>query len=327
MSFFQENKAITGLLALGGIVFLGGVGWSVVNHLSLSKEKTKFATLEKSYVKLATDTKPSPEKDNIERLQATLAKANEVYEKQKSILFGDSSFLTEGVPADSLKSKFNLQTFITKETQLFTSSPNLSLEKGAEFFGFEHYIAVKQDGPSLPQDIAKVHLQRQVIERVLNHLLAAAKPDDAKKTVQESLILKSVRRTRVESPEEGKDQGGVVRGIFNIAPEVTARVKDVVDTVGFEFVFVAKTETLRRLVNSIVAEQLPWVIRSIEVKRFQGDPGADPQAAPTTGTQNTPVIVDTYSQFTLTLEVISLAKPAPAVAPEAPAPGSAPKSK
>ena len=305
MSFLQENKAVSGLLALGGLVFLGGAGWAVYNHLSLSDAKSKFAAAEKAYAKLATETKPSPEKANTEQLRETLAKAKDVHAKQIGILFGGHANLTERAPTTSEETLFALKSFLTKQDQLFMAA-GFPVDQAASFFGFEHYIAVKKDGPGLPADIAKVHIQRQVIERLLGHLLSAGKRDLSTHK-PEIVQLKSVRRTRVESGSEGKDIGGVVKGIFNIAPEVTARVPNVVDTFGVELVFIGKTETLRRLVNSVVADQLPWVIRSVEVKRFQGEPNGE--APPPLGVGFTDVIRDTYSQFTLTLVVVSQAQP------------------
>ncbi len=182
-------------------------------------------------------------------------------------------------------------------------------------FGFEKYLEktnIDEDSVLVPQ----LDKQRQVLSYILDQLMAA-----------DPAGIQAVEREVLE--DTGKESSG-----FRINPAVSARVPAAIHTLAFRVTFTGYTPSLRKFLNNLAEFNLPIVVRSVDVNRsttsataakakkspsqniddiFSVFGGASSGAAATTEAapkaNQTPVISETESSFTVTLEFIEIILP------------------
>lgn len=129
----------------------------------------------------------------------------------------------------------------------------------SERYGFGQYIDAQQlilpdqeNTPVARRAIEQIDLQLQLLERLLGHLFEAG-PSSIRGVDRESVIPLNPESKSL--PED----------LFEVSPLVSAGVPESIFTMGFRFVFDGRTATLRDFLTAVVAEEMPVVIRSVEV--------------------------------------------------------------
>ncbi|MDR1818242.1 MAG: Amuc_1100 family pilus-like protein [Puniceicoccales bacterium] len=153
-------------------------------------------------------------------------------------------------------------------------------------FGFSRYVN-SSDGIQ-PQSRFKDLLVQQ---RIIDHLvtkLAEAKNDKTlipgqpvPKDSDSPLILQSVQREPIEVAAGTAGNRGASTDEYTPRAEETLRRRDVTTSYFFRVTFTAKTDVLRRFVNSVRYEKTPLVFRGLVVEPANPtvlEPPADPNA-------------------------------------------------
>jgi 8-oxo-dGTP pyrophosphatase MutT (NUDIX family) len=284
----------------------------------LAKSKKKVASAD-SQIKGLLYADPAPTPGNV---QAALQNADALSAKLLSMReeLQRGSRLT--VSSDGTRVMSGLQKYISKYRREMAAHKSLDgvdapIEVPDDFaFGFEKYLTetnISEDAVVVPQ----LDKQRQVLSYILNQLIAA-----------DPAGIQAVEREVLE--EAGKD---VAVG-FRINPAASARVPGAIDTLAFRVTFTGYTPTLRKFLNNLAEFNLPIVVRGVEVDRpttnvkaaktnkkasssidaifsvFGGTSSAEATTTEVASTANkTPVISETESSFTVTLEFIEIVLP------------------
>ena len=183
--------------------------------------------------------------DNIAKLAAELASIRADLERGASI---ETS--TDGVTVMA-----GIQQFISDHQRLVAA--NIGEDGGRrpisvaeDFgFGFEQYL---DDATPFESDESNIALdkRRQILSYMIDQLISSD-PDS----------IDAVRRELLELGPEEKAKN------FTIAPEVSARVDNAIETMAFSLTFTGYTESLRLFLNNLAGFKMPIVVRSVEVER------------------------------------------------------------
>ena len=187
-------------------------------------------------------------------------------------------------------------------------------------FGFERLLAAGQvpiaglDAGQAPAALAALHRQSLVIGYLVRQLLAAGPQ-----------ALQAVEREPVV-PFAGTG-GRLPAGLFAIDPLATAALPGAIETHAVRLTFDGRTETLRSLLQTLAAFELPLVVRTVRVEPLEaaaepaplsppsaavppspfaafGDLWADPEAD--TPPAAVPIVPENLSRFTLVIEAFDL---------------------
>lgn len=319
MRLAKESPAVFALLVLGGLVFVGGVGYAAyVKFVPADKLEKQCKSAEKTLADLAKES-PAHTAETTLAIQKNLDELKAVYERQKKELMGDAA-AEFGEPFAPKAAQFCLD-MLTQTGALKTQceEAGIVVEPEAETFGFADYVRPGANAPE-EKDIAPLGMQVRVIRTLVGYLAESAKATSsasgAKDGIDIPVSLKGVYREKVESNDK-------VNTRFVMDQNLSAKVPGILDAVAFKIEFTGKTDTLRRFMEPLAARKLPIVVRNVEVRRAAGEvmrPGqiAQPVAPGIIGgnVANRPVVSDTFSTFSVTVELLS-EHPAATPAPEA----------
>ena len=317
MGLFKKNPVFCILCAVGVLAFAGGTAMVVMESGKLTKSKQQVAGAD-SQIKGLLYASPAPTPENV---QAAQQNAEELNAKLKSLReeLQRGSRLT--VSSDGTRVMAGLQRYISNYRKKVANHKTADGEPAPiqvpdDFaFGFDKYAkttTIADDATIIPE----LDKQRQVLGYILNQLIAS---DPAGIQVVERETLKNA----------GPDDNG-----FQINPAISARVPGAIDTLAFRVTFTGYTPALRKFLNKLADFELPIVVRSVEVDRptasgkgakkkksasnniddifsvFGGaSAGADAKAETKPVATQTPVISETESSFTVTLEFIEIILP------------------
>lgn len=315
MGLFKKNPVFCILCVVAVLVFAGGSALVVMESSKLSKSKQKVASAD-SQIKGLLYANPAPTSENV---QAAQQNAEELSAKLLSIRedLQRGSRLT--ISSDGTRVMSGLQKYISNYRREVASHKNADgvaapIQVPADFaFGFERYLKTTQisDDPAVVPQLDK---QRQVLSYILNQLMAA---DPAGIQAVEREILGDV---------DAKATG------FQINPAISARVPGAIETLAFRVTFTGYTPALRKFLNNLAQFDLPIVVRSVDADRpatnteaasakkskasniddifsvFGGSSSTETAEAAPKANQ-TPVISETESSFTVTLEFIEIILP------------------
>ena len=317
MGLFKKNPVFCILCVVAVLVFAGGCVLVVAESGKLSKSKKQVASTDSQINGLLT-ADPAPTSGNV---QAAQQNSDELNAKLISIRedLQRGSRLT--ISNDGTRVMSGLQKYISNYRRQVASHKNVDgvaapIQIPADFaFGFEKYLKTTD----IDEDSAVVPVldkQRQVLSYILNQLIAA-----------DPAGIQAVEREALE------DTGAEASG-FRINEAVSARVPDAIDTLAFRVTFTGYTPALRKFLNNLAEFNLPIVVRSVAVDRpttnakaakakkspsgniddiFSVFGGASSGAAATAEAapkaNQTPVISETESSYTVTLEFIEIILP------------------
>lgn len=313
MGLFKKNPVFCIFCVVAVLVFAGGSALVIMESGKLSKSKKQVAAAD-SQIKGLLYADPAPTAEN---LQAAQQNAEELSAKLRSIRedLQRGSRLT--ISNDGTRVMSGLQKYISTYRRQVAAHKNADdepapIEVPDDFaFGFKTYLTETEvsDDPAVVPQLDK---QRQVLSYILNQLIAS---DPAGIQVVEREIL-----------GDAKDAG------FQINPAISARVPGAIETLAFRVTFTGYTPALRKFLNNLAQFDLPIVVRSVDVDRpaaataqtkkskassiddifgvFGGSSSTETAAAEAAPKANqTPVISETESSFTVTLEFIEIILP------------------
>jgi hypothetical protein len=317
MGLFKKNPVFCTVCAVAVLVFLGGTALVVMESGKLSKSKQLVDNAD-SQINSLLNANPAPTDDNVKAAQKN---AEELIAQLRSIRENLQRGSRLTVSSDGVRVMSGLQKYISHYRQEVADRRN---EKGEpdpiivpnDFaFGFEKYreqTTISDDSAIVPE----LDKQRQILSYILNQLIAA-----------EPIGIQSVERESLGVVTEKGDTA------FKINPAISARVPDAIDTLAFRITFTGYTPTLRKFLNNLERFDLPVVVRSVDVDRletstkttaaknkkpngleaifggFSGGTTAEKTETSEPKVSGTPVISETESSFTVTLEFIEIILP------------------
>jgi hypothetical protein len=316
MGLFKKNPVFCTLCAVGVLAFVGGTALVVMESGKLAKSKRQLASAE-SQIQSLLQSSPAPTAENV---QAAQQNAAELTAKLADLREGLQRGSRLTLSSDGTRVMAGLHRYISSHRKRVANHINANgkpaaIQVPADFaFGFEKYATeaeISEDASVVPQ----LDKQRQILRYVMNQLIAS---DPTGIQAVEREILKQSAPT---------DLG------FQINPAISARVPGAIDTLAFRVTFTGYTPSLRKFLNKLAEFELPIVVRSIEVDRSkarasdakskkQGNniddifsvfggasSSSESPAAPKPAANQTPVISETESSFTVTFEFIEIILP------------------
>ncbi|MDD2764677.1 MAG: Amuc_1100 family pilus-like protein [Opitutaceae bacterium] len=219
-------------------------------------------------------------------------------------------------PASRLEAFFDLAGFCRRwQEKAGGAGVKISAE---EAFGFSDYVHAGPD----PGVIPVIHRQRLMVERLLEALLASSPSE---------LVAVQRERPRGHAAAGGPAPGDKGKGepdLLTFEPRLSLREPGVIETTGLRLAFLGRTAALRCFLNQLAQEEVPLVVRSVEVEPVRGPP--ERATGLSGGTEPLAVLVrPVLSRFTVTVEFCELrgitarAAATAAVAPEAGEPAPA----
>ena len=292
MNFFNQNRTFCSLCIAALIVFLGANILLVIESGKLSKSREKVTSAD-SQLKALMYSEVAPTVRNLEAAKKNLDELNarllSIYKNlQSSTLLETSS--------DNARVVSAIQRYIVNYQRRIKEHKDLNgvpapIQVPEDFaFGFEKYLrtSVLPEGST----VSRLDKQRQVLSYILDQLIASS-----------PFTIQSVERELIEREE--KDENS-----FRIDPVVSARVPGVIDTLAFRVTFTGYTPTLRKFLNNLAYFQLPLVVRSVEADRKETKSTVSSnvffRTADNTRSDQDPVVSETESVFTVTLEFIEV---------------------
>jgi len=298
MNAVRKHPAFfAGLIALG--LFIVGEGWCVFQRVHAARSAQVQLEQRRRELRSIAAVQPAPTADNAARILGDLTRISGVLAALRTSLKGKGPGATlQNTPAPSrrIDAYFDIAAFVEKmRVRALECGVGLKTD---ERFGFTEYANA---GPE-PELIRAVFRQRLLAERVLE-VLFQAHP-------RELLALQRERAPatgeRVSRNEAASRQTTAHDGdYFEIDPDVSARVRGLVDTMAFRLVFTGQTAALRTFVNQIAELELPLAVRTIEVEPVAMTATVGSLAAGKTPAV-LPLVPQSLSRFTVTVEYIEL---------------------
>jgi hypothetical protein len=318
MGSFKKNPAFCVFCLLAVLVFAAGAALVVIESGKLSNSKQQVASAD-SQISGLLQAIPAPTSANVQAAQQNAAALSaQLLSIRENLQRG--SRLT--ISNDGTRVMSSVQKYISNYRRQVVTHVNAAevaapIQVPQDFaFGFEKYLKttnISEDSSIVPQ----LDKQRQVLSYILNQLIAA-----------DPAGIQAVERELMGSADS-KVSG------FQINPSISARVPGAIDTLAFRVTFTGYTPTLRKFLNNLAQFDLPIVVRSVAVDRpatnakvaktkkskasniddifsvFGGSSGSTEAASVNAATDanQIPVISETESSFTVTLEFIEIILP------------------
>ena len=255
MGWLRENPVFALLVA----VIVSGCVAEVYWTIALAGESSELESMLSERVRLLREVShgsPAPMKANRERARINSDVLEARLEASRSELRRDLSdeIEIESTPIDSEDVYFRIVSLVG---ELRKSAGELGIGvKEDENFGFDEFVE-SGEGPS-PEVLRVVDLQRSLI-RFLMDLLYAAGPREIVEVQREPVYPARGSAADSSKPFISKD-------LFEIDEKVSARILDIIDTLGIRLVYTGQTRTLRQFLNSLNHFERPYVVRGVEVK-------------------------------------------------------------
>ena len=313
MGLFKKNPAFFIFCVVAVLVFAAGATLVVMESGKLAKSK-KQVTSTNSQMNGLLQANPAPTSENVQAAQQNVAALSaQLLSIREDLQRG--SRLT--ISNDGPRVMSGVQKYISnyrREVATHQSVQDVAapIQIPQDFaFGFEEYLKqanISQDSALVPQ----LDKQRQVLSYILNQLIAA-----------DPAGIQAVEREILGEPA-AKASG------FEINPAISARVPGTIDTLAFRVTFTGYTPTLRKFLNNLAQFDLPIVVRSVTVDRpatnaktanakkpkasniddiFGAFAGSSSSVKAAPDDNQIPVISETESSFTVTLEFIEIILP------------------
>ena len=316
MGLFKQNPVFCICCVVAVLVFAGGSALVVVESGKLSKSNKQVVSADRQIQELL-HASPALTAGN---LQAAQQNAEELSAK----LFSIREDLQRGsrltISSDGTRVISGLQKYISNYRRQVASHQTAAgvaapIQIPNDFaFGFERYLKTRQ----IPDDsvvVPQLDKQRQVLSYILNQLIAA-----------DPAGIQSVEREVLE------DTAAAAKS-FRINPAISARVPGAIETLAFRVTFTGYTPSLRKFLNNLAQFDLPIVVRSVDVDRaatnaqdgtvrnrptsnindifsvFGGSSTSTTLVETEPQANQTPVVSETESSFTVTLEFIEIILP------------------
>ncbi len=313
MGLFKKNPAFCIFCVVAVLAFAVGATLVVTESGKLAKSKRALASAS-SQINGLLEAHPAPSAKNVRAAQQN---AEELSAQLLSIRENLQRGSRLTISNDSTRVMSGVQKYISNYRRQAEAHRNaedvaVPIQIPEDFaFGFEKYLKqtnISENARIVPQ----LDKQRQVLSYILNQLIAAYPAS-----------IQAVERELMELVD-AKLAG------FQINPAISARVPDAVDTLAFRVTFTGYTPTLRNFLNNLAQFDLPIVVRSVAVDRptnnakttnakkrqssnlddiFGAFAGSSNTAEPAPDDNQTPVISETESSFTVTLEFIEIILP------------------
>lgn len=325
MASFKSNPLFfSSLLVLGALT--AGQAWLVYSQRAeLSKANAEIAQKTQTLSGFSSQN-PFPAQENLDALEKDLEQARKTNAEIRDVLRASSETATTmaaaQVPASPTDAYFDIANFIERIRTAATEASVKIDEKNR--LGFFTYV---NTGPERDL-IASVFTQRQHIEYLLGALVKA-QPAEILTVQRERPLTAAQQRQIAEAHASGQPTPQLFTGgdnnvdYFTIDSRTSARVPNFVNASAYRITFRGNTLALRALLNELARFELPVVVRSVEVSPLTT--GSTTAAAPV-AQQNTlasifgsapasatpakavdkPIVEQTDSRFSVTVEFVSL---------------------
>ncbi len=325
MASFKSNPLFfSSLLVLGALT--AGQAWLVFSQRGqLSKANAEIAQKTQTLANFASQN-PFPAQGNLAAIEMDLEQARKTNAEIRDVLRATgeiaNTMAAAAVPATPTDAYFDIANFVERIRSAATNAKVKIDDKNR--LGFFTYL---NEGP--PREvIPSVFTQRQHIEYLLGALLKAKPVEILAVQRERPLTAEQQRRVR-EAHEAGQPTPQLFTGgdnnvdYFTIDSRTSARVPNFVNAGAYRLTFRGNTLALRDLLNELARFELPVVVRSVEVSPLTT--GATAASAPV-AQQNTvagifggtpasatpaqpvakPIVEQTDSRFSVTVEFVSL---------------------
>ncbi len=332
MKKFKKNPIFFTILGALILAFVVMLAMNLLNFMSLASAEAEYSKVEKQYKRVQAkdpaDASVKASLENIKEVDATLTTLLRELSPVSSDIISEAPMKEGYLFVETLRGTINkLRADAAKNNILL--NPN-------ECFGYGSYYQ-KDATPPPNASVEKLWTQSSVLSYIIGKLYASkieAVP------MQIDLVQREVLPEEASSVQEEKKntsrfatkrtstkRKATTQDTFAIDSLVSARVDGSINTVAFKFEFRSKTDVLRNFLNSLKDFDLMLVVRSVEVSA--GMPivvpeaevnegaahSADDKAKPLSPEElalkqmdktNLPVINDSISKFTVTIEYIEL---------------------
>ncbi len=333
MAVNKQKIVVGSVLGIAVLVFAGGVYLAISNKSGIAETDQKIKRLNSDLRALAAgpaapgdpDQLIVPSEENLAVLDERIASFDEKIEELRS------SFATPEDYFDKEVDEFNflprIQGFVSELRDRFEMVPGLleegevTLENPQEGFGFGLYLG----SAATPEDALqreRIDLERQIVGVLMNELIGSYAGTKGGKLIE-------VRREAIGNEEgagvtRGKSRAG--SGVFTLSDLVSARKDGAIRTLGFQITFEGDTSVLRNFTNRVMDLPFPMRVASVRVSRVvettkaptstgAGDglaglfgipTGDDAEDSEEPSFDDTPIIEDNLSRFSVILEYIEI---------------------
>jgi hypothetical protein len=325
MASFKSNPLFfSSLLVLGALT--AGQAWLVFSQRGqLATANTEIAQKTSTLTNFATQN-PFPDQANLAAIKADLEQARKTNAEIREVLRATSDVATTmaaaPVPASSTDAFFDIANFVERIRAAAIAGEVKIDDKNR--LGFFTYV---NGGP--PRElIASVFTQRQHLEYLLGALVKARPAEILTVQRERPLSVDQQRRIR-EAHEAGEPTPQFTTGgdtnadHFTIDSRTSSRVPNFVNASAYRLTFRGNTLALRALLNELARFELPVVVRSVEVAPLAAGTvaaaaparattslasifGSAPAAGAAPAVVEKPIVEQTDSRFSVTVEFVSL---------------------
>jgi hypothetical protein len=247
------------VIVILSLLFASGFGmlvWQLSvrfqNQSALKKEEDKFRNFLKE---------TAPTQENLaaarENLRQMNAREKEIFTKLQGVKQFDSK------AQDATELVGRLRESSEKLTKLATTAGATIFAPANFGFGFRRYIATTEGQAAMPPvpRLTDIALQKDVIEFLIDALVGA------KESARNPLILQSVLREPVELSQEKNTYIPSRNNVdeYTPRPEETLRRDGIANTYYFRLVFTARTDVLRRFLDTVSKSGYPLYVRGVAV--------------------------------------------------------------
>ena len=302
MNRFRKHPVSIACLGVLMLVILAEVALVGRARGQVRETRLRLAGLQSEFDALQR-SRPAPTPANASLIEADLARVPPTLAALRAIFQSRQAgalLVALPPPATRTDAFFDLSLFV-EQTRTRADAARVAVKPGGRF-GFGVYA---NEGPS-EAAIGPVFRQRLILESLLALLFAAAPRD-----------LVQVQRQRIT------DFGAADPDCFTIDPRLSAFQAGLIETQAFRLAFTGQTAVLRRFLNALAESEMGFVICCVEIEpagEYVGpllagtlsaaDGWSVPSAASVPG--KVALIAENLSRFTVTVEFVQLAAPAPA---------------
>lgn len=270
IAMIQRRPVFWSVICLGGILFVVQVsmGWLAYRERTAVMGEIQQILRAREAME---NLEPAPTEARLAALRVESARTGADLQALRALLLESLAPLAppRDLRADDLY--FELIAFVERMREE-AASAGVDLAS-SEQFGFQRFIEAhrillpgKETSPDSKRVVNRVHLQKQVIEALLQGLFAA-----------NPVALKAVRREPVmRISSAGRT---LPAGLFRMGTRGKRALPEGVESTGFKIIFAGRTAALRRFLHEIAELPLPVGVRSVSVSRPQ-QRGSDLLAGP-----------------------------------------------
>jgi hypothetical protein len=328
-SFKSHPFFYTSLLLIGAVT--AGEAWLLFSQGSeVARLEREIAQADQKLRDFAMRN-PFPSRENVALVEADRIQAEKTRSEIRQILRSigpvAATVAAAQVPGSPTDAYFDIANYVEGVREA-AAAKNIALPV-EDRLGFSQYAST---GPE--RDLIPLVFRQRLYAEYLLKVLVEAQPAQIL-SLQRERPLTAVDKARIEealasgqpSPFES-NRGAENPDYFVIDPRVSARVPGFVETEPFRFSFTGTTGSLRAVLNKLALFELPVVVRSVEVQPISANEGgsrspvviqraapANPFAvfgeesggeAATPQETVKPLVDQTDSRFTVTVEFVSL---------------------